>query len=66
MTLNFFEHKFYFHCIKIEFKKLQIFLIQPLMIKIYQDLLLKNGLKYVINQEEITMSIKKLELKHQC
>ena len=26
----------------------------------------KNGLKFMINQEEITMLIKKLELKHQC
>ena len=36
------------------------------MIKIYQDLLLKNGLRFMINQEEITMLIKKLESKHQC
>ena len=28
--------------------------------------LLKNGLKFMINQEKITMLIKKLELKHQC
>ena len=34
--------------------------------KIYQDLLLKNGLKYMINQGEIAMLINKLELKHQC
>ena len=27
--------------------------------------LLKNGLKYMINQEEITMLTNKLELKHQ-
>ena len=33
------------------------------MIKIYQDLLLKNGLKSMINQEEIAMLIKKLESK---
>ena len=26
----------------------------------------KNGLKSMINQEEITILIKKLELKHQC
>ena len=26
----------------------------------------KSGLKYMINQEEITMLTKKLELKHQC
>ena len=26
----------------------------------------KNGLKFIINQEKITMQTKKLELKHQC
>ena len=26
----------------------------------------KNGLKFMINQKEITMLIKKLELKYQC
>ena len=37
--------------------------IRILVIKIYQDLLLKNGLKFKFNQEKITMSTKKLELK---
>ena len=36
------------------------------MIKTFQNLLLKNGLKSMINQEEIAMLIKKLELNHQC
>ena len=36
------------------------------MIKIYQDLLLKNEFKFMINWKEIMMLIKKLELKHQC
>ena len=36
------------------------------MIKIYQDLLLKNGLLFMVNQEEITMLIKKLESKYEC
>ena len=35
------------------------------MIKIYQDLLLKNGLKFMINQKETITQIKKLELKLQ-
>ena len=30
------------------------------------DLLLKNGLKFMVNQEEITMLIKKLESKPEC
>ena len=34
--------------------------------KDYQDLLLKNGLKSMINQKKITVLIRKLELKHQC
>ena len=36
------------------------------MIKIYQDLLLKNGLKFMINQKKITALTKKLELRCQC
>ena len=51
------------HCIKIEFQKIVHFLDITSDDKIYQDLLLKNGLKFM---EEIKMSIKKLELKHQC
>ena len=35
------------------------------MLKIYQDLLLNNGLKFTIKQEEATISAKKLELKNQ-
>ena len=63
MTLNCFEHKFYFLCIKLECQKTTNFLDTTSDDKIYQDLLLKNGLKFM---EEIKMSIKKLELKHQC
>ena len=37
-----------------------------LSIKIFQDFLLKNGLKSMINQKEIRMLTKKLESKHQC
>ena len=40
--------------------------MQPLMINVYQDLLVKNGLKFMTNQEEITMLIKRLELKIKC
>ena len=31
-----------------------------------KDLLLQHGLKFMINQKEITILIKNLELKHQC
>ena len=41
-------------------------MIQILLIKIYQDLLPKNRLKYMINQKKIIAQTKKLELKHQC
>ena len=33
------------------------------MIKIYQDLLLKNGLKFMINQEKITVVNKEIRIK---
>ena len=36
------------------------------IIKIYQNLFLKTGLMFMINHKEITMLIKKLELKLQC
>ena len=48
----------------MEFQK--IFFIEPVMIKIYQDLLQKGRLKFTTNQKEITMLTKTLELKHQC
>ena len=50
----------------MEFQKIANFLNTTSDIKIYQDLLLKNGLQFMINQEEITMLTKKLESKHQC
>ena len=65
MTIGCFEHKMWYHCIKME-ESQKIFSIQPLMIKIYQDLLLKNGLKFMINQKKITALTKKSELKRQC
>ena len=37
-------------------------MIQQLIIKIYRDLLLKNGSKFMINQKEIITLTKKLEL----
>ena len=55
MTLDCFNHKCYFVCIKMEFKKITNFLdklSQHLMIKIYQELFLKNGLKFMINQKK--------------
>ena len=66
MTLDCFKHKMWHYCIEMEFQKIEIFSIQHLMIKIYQDLLLKNGLKFMINQKKTTMLTKKLELKNQC
>ena len=50
----------------MEFQKIANFLKQHLMIKIYQDLLLKSGLKFMINQKKITALTKKSELKCQC
>ena len=66
MTLDCFEHKFYFLCIKIEFQKIVNFLDITSDDKDLPKFVTKNGLKFMINQKEITMLIKKLGLKHQC
>ena len=50
----------------MEFQKIANFLDTTSADKVYQDLLLKNGLKFMISQKKITMLIKKLESKHQC
>ena len=50
----------------MEFQKITNFLNTTSDDKIYQDLLLKNGLKLMINQEKIITLKKKLELEHQC
>ena len=54
------------HCIKMGFQKIANVLNTTSDDKDFQDLLLKNGLKIMINQEESTILAKKLELKHQC
>ena len=66
MTLDCFEHKFYFLCIKMEFQKIVNFLDTTSDDKDLPRFVTKNGLKFMINQKEITMLIKKLESKHQC
>ena len=50
----------------MECQKIVNLLDTILMIKIYQDLLLKSGLKFMINQKKITMLTNKLDLKYQC
>ena len=50
----------------MEFQKIVNFLNTVSDDKDLPSLLLKNGSKFMINQEEITMLIKKLESKHQC
>ena len=50
-------------CIKIKFQRITNFLD---ITSDDKDLLLKNGLKFMIHQEEITMLTKNLESKHQC
>ena len=54
------------HCIKMGFRKIANALNTTSDDKDFQALLLKNGLKIMINQEESTILAKKLELKHQC
>ena len=53
-------------CIKIEFQKLVNFLDTTSDDKYLPRFVTKNGLKFMMNQEEITMLTKKLELKDQC
>ena len=50
----------------MEFQKIVILLDITFDNKVYQGLLLKNELKFMINQKKITTLVKKLELKRQC
>ena len=50
----------------MEFQKITNFLDTASDDKDLPRFLTKNGLKFMINQKEITMLIKKLGLKHQC
>ena len=50
---------------KMEFQKVTNFLDTTSDDKDLPRFVTKNGLKFMINQEEITMLIKKLESKHQ-
>ena len=54
------------HCIKMEFQKIENFLDTTSDDKDLPRFVTKNGAKLMINQEEITMLTKKLELKRQC
>ena len=62
---NFIEHEMC-HCIKMEFQIIVNFLDTTSDDKDLPKFVTKNGLKSMINQEEITVLTKKLELKHQC
>ena len=66
MTLDCFEHKFNFLCIKMQFQKTVNFLNTTSDDKDLPRFGTKNELKSMINQEEITMLIQKLDLKRQC
>ena len=54
------------HSIKMEFLKIINLLDTTSDDKDLLRFASKNGLKFMINQKEITMSTKKLELKQQC
>ena len=64
--LCYFKLKFYFLCIKMEFQKITNFLDINSDNKDLLEFATKNGSKFMINQKEITILIKKLELKLQC
>ena len=55
-----FEYTFYFLCIKMEFQKIVNFLDATSDDKDLSIFVTKNGLKFMINQKEITMLTKKL------
>ena len=65
MILDCFENTMYHHCVKMEFQKIVNFLDTPSDDKDLSRFVTKNGLKFMISQKEITILIKKLELKHQ-
>ena len=50
----------------MEFQKIVNFIDTTSDNKDLPTFVTKNELKFMINQKEITMLIKKLELKHQC
>ena len=60
------EHKMWHYCIEVEFQKIVNFLDATSDDNDLPRFATKNGLKFMINQKEITMLIKKLELRHQC
>ena len=66
MTSDYFEYKFYFIFTKMDFKKITNILDMTSDNKDLPKFLLKNGLMFMINQKEITMLMKKLELKLPC
>ena len=66
MTSDYFEYKFYFLFIKMEFQKISNFLDTTSDDKVLARFVTKSGLKFMINQKKIAMLIKKLESKHQC
>ena len=56
----------YCHCIEMESQKIVNFLVTTSDDKDLPGFVPKNGSKFIINQEKITMLTKKLELKNQC
>ena len=54
------------YCIRMEFQKITNFLDTTFDDRDLPRFVTKNGLKFMINQEETTMLIKKLELKRHC
>ena len=54
------------HCIKMEFQKIVNFLDTSFIDKDLPRFVTKKWIKFMIDQEEITMLIRKLESKRQC
>ena len=66
MTLDCFEHKFYFLCIKMEFQKIANFLDTTLDDKELPKFVTKKWIEVYDQSEKIAVLTKKLESKRQC
>ena len=66
MTLDYFEHKFYFLCIKMEFQKIANFDDRTSDDKDLRRFVTKKWIEVYDQSEKIIAQTKKLESKHRC
>ena len=67
MIFNYFEQKFNYYCIKMKFEKITYLLDITSNNKDLPKFVTKKWIEvYMINQKNIRILTKKLELRHQC